>query len=230
MSKLGFCSRSKAFELIREGKVRLNGTIPHNPSTAVRLGVDRIEVAGLKVGAAEKVYLMLNKPRGIVTTASDEKGRDTVYELLPKDLKWIAPVGRLDMASEGLLLLTNDSEWAARITDPETHLDKTYHVHVGTVASAELLEKLRNGVETEKGELLRAKRVEVLRAGEKNSWIELVLDEGKNRQLRRMFEGLGVEVLRLIRVSIGSVPLGDLAKGKTRRLTPGEVALLNKTS
>ena len=150
LSKLGFCSRSKAFELIREGKVRLNGTIPHNPSTAVRLGVDRIEVAGQKVGAAEKIYLMLNKPREIVTTASDEKGRDTVYTLLPQGLEWIAPVGRLDKASEGLLLLTNDSEWAARITDPETHLDKTYHVQVGAVASAELLEKLRHGVETEK--------------------------------------------------------------------------------
>jgi 23S rRNA pseudouridine2605 synthase len=229
MSKLGFCSRSKAFELIREGKVRLNGTIPHNPSTAVRLGVDRIEVAGQKVGAAEKIYLMLNKPREIVTTASDEKGRDTVYTLLPRGLEWIAPVGRLDKASEGLLLLTNDSEWAARITDPATHLDKTYHVQVGTVASAELLEKLRHGVETEKGELLRAKRVGVVRAGEKNSWIELVLDEGKNRQIRRMFEGLGVQVLRLIRVSIGSLQLGDLAKSKTRRLTPAEVALLSKT-
>lgn len=228
MSKLGFCSRSQAFELIREGKVRLNGTIPRNPSTAVRLGVDRIEVAGQKIGAAEKIYLMLNKPRGIVTTASDEKGRDTVYALLPQRLEWIAPVGRLDMASEGLLLLTNDSEWAARITDPETHLDKTYHVQVGIVASAELLEKLRRGVETEKGELLRAKRAEVVRAGEKNSWIELVLDEGKNRQIRRMFEGLGVEVLRLIRVSIGSLQLGNLAKGKTRRLTPTEVASFKK--
>jgi 23S rRNA pseudouridine2605 synthase len=229
MSKLGFCSRSAAFELIREGKVRLNGTIPHNPSTAVRLGVDRIEVAGQKVGVAEKVYLMLNKPRGIVTTASDEKGRDTVYKLLPKGLEWIAPVGRLDMASEGLLLFTNDSEWAARITDPESHLDKAYHVQVGTVANAGLLEKLRHGVETEKGEILRAKRAEIIRTGERNSWIELVLDEGKNRQIRRMFDGLGVEVLRLVRVSIGSLQLGDLAKGKTRRLTPAEVALLTKT-
>lgn len=222
LSKLGFCSRSQAFELIREGKVRLNGRVPQNPSTPVRMGVDRIEVAGQQVDAAEKLYLMMNKPRGIVTTASDEKGRDTVYSLLPQGLEWIAPVGRLDKASEGLLLLTNDSEWAARITDPGTHLDKTYHVQVGAVADKEMLEKLRRGIETEKGEVLRVKRAEVVRAGEKNSWIELVLDEGKNRQIRRIFDGLGVEVLRLIRVAIGGMQLGDLVKGAHRALRPEE--------
>jgi 23S rRNA pseudouridine2605 synthase len=228
LSKLGFCSRSQAFEIIREGKVRLNGTILKNPSTSVRMGVDRIEVAGQRVGAAEKIYLMMNKPRGIVTTAVDEKGRDTVYTLLPPGLEWIAPVGRLDKASEGLLMLTNDSEWAARITDPHTHLDKTYHVQVGAVAGEEMIEKLRRGVETEKGEVLRTKRAGIVRAGGKNSWIELVLDEGKNRQIRRMFDGLGVEVLRLIRVSIGPLQLGDLAKGQNRRLTPDEVTLLRR--
>ncbi len=107
------------------------------------MGVDRIEVAGQSVKSAEKIYLMMNKPRGIVTTASDEKGRDTVYSLLPAEMEWIAPVGRLDKASEGLLLLTNDSVWAARITDPATHLDKTYHVQIGTVANQEMLAKLR---------------------------------------------------------------------------------------
>ncbi|HEY1482122.1 MAG TPA: pseudouridine synthase, partial [Candidatus Acidoferrum sp.] len=127
LSKLGFCSRSQAALLIRDGKVRLNGTTPRNPETPVRFGVDRIEVEGRRVHSAEKTYLILNKPRGIVTSAADEKGRDTVYSLLPKNVAWIAPVGRLDKASEGLLLITNDSEWAAKVTDPETHLDKTYH-------------------------------------------------------------------------------------------------------
>ena len=115
-----------------------------------------------------------------LATAADEKGRQTVYSLLPKGMEWIAPVGRLDKASEGLLLLTNDSEWAARITDPETHLDKTYHVQVGAVATEGMLERLRRGVETERGELLRTKRATIVRAGEKNSWIELVLDEVGN--------------------------------------------------
>lgn len=192
------------------------------------MGVDRIEVAGQSVKSAEKIYLMMNKPRGIVTSASDEKGRDTVYSLLPAEMEWIAPVGRLDKASEGLLLLTNDSVWAARITDPATHLDKTYQVQIGTVASQEVLAKLERGIETEKGEVLRAKRAALVRTGEKNSWIELVLDEGKNRQIRRMFDGLGVEVLRLIRVSIGPLQLGELGKGQNRKLSPDEVALLSE--
>jgi 23S rRNA pseudouridine2605 synthase len=228
MSKLGFCSRAQAFELIRTGKVRLNGKLSLNPETPVRMGLDRIEVAGQRLKSADKIYLMMNKPRGIVTTASDEKGRDTVYSLLPAEMEWIAPVGRLDKASEGLLLLTNDSEWGARITDPATHLDKTYHVQLGTIAGEETLAKLERGVATETGEILRAKRVAIVRTGEKNTWLEMVLDEGKNRQIRRMFDGLGLEVLRLIRVSIGPLELGELGKGQNRRLSPTEIALLSK--
>ena len=184
-------------------------------------------VAGQRVHTAEKIYLVMNKPRGIVTTASDEKRRDTVYLLLPREMEWIAPVGRLDKASEGLLLLTNDSEWAARITDPATHLDKSYHVHVGIVADAEILKRLIQGVTTENGEVLRAKDAHVVRKGERNSWIEMVLDEGKNRQIRRMFEALDVEVLRLIRVSIGPVGLGDLAKSGYRALRAEEKKALD---
>ena len=227
LSKLGFCSRSQAFDLIRQGKVTLNGARPTNPSTPVRLGVDRIQVEDHRVAAAEKVYLLLNKPRRIVTTASDEKGRDTVYSLLPKDLQWLPPVGRLDKASEGLLLLTNDSEWAARITDPATHLDKTYHVQIKALAGQPLIDSLTRGIETAKGETLRAKRVSLLRTGEKNSWVELILDEGKNRQIRRMFDALGIEVLRLIRVAIGPLELGALPKGEHRPLRPDEKARLD---
>jgi 23S rRNA pseudouridine2605 synthase len=229
LSKLGFCSRSQAFALIREGQVTLNGARPTNPSTPVRLGVDRIQVEGHRIAAAEKLYLLLNKPRGIVTTASDEKGRDTVYSLLPKNLQWLAPVGRLDKASEGLLLLTNDSEWAARITDPATHVDKTYHVQINVLAGQPLIDALLRGIETQKDETLRAKRISLLRTGEKNSWVELVLDEGKNRQIRRMFDALGIDILRLIRVAIGTLQLGALAKGKHRPLHPDEKARLDGT-
>jgi 23S rRNA pseudouridine2605 synthase len=228
LSKLGFCSRSRACTLIREGRVTLNGARPTNPSTPVRLGIDRIQVQGHHIASAEKVYLLLNKPRGIVTTASDEKGRDTVYSLLPKGFQWLAPVGRLDKASEGLLLLTNDSEWGARITDPATHLDKSYQVQINTLAKPPLIDSLLRGIETEKGETLSAKRARVLRNGEKNSWIELVLDEGKNRQIRRMFDGLGIEVLRLIRVAIGPLQLGDLPKAAHRSLLAGEKAQLDR--
>ncbi len=228
ISKLGYCSRQQAAALIRQGQVRLNGARPRNPETPVRMGVDRIELQGRPVRAAECIYWMMNKPHGLITSAADEKGRDTVYSLLPADMKWIAPVGRLDKASEGLLLLTNDSEWSARVTEPATHLDKTYQVQVGAIASAELLETLQRGVETERGEVLQCKRARLLRAGEKHSWIEIVLDEGKNRQIRRMLDARGVEVLRLIRVAIGPLQLGDLPKGTHRPLTFDELASLSR--
>jgi 23S rRNA pseudouridine2605 synthase len=228
LSKLGLCSRSRALDLIRAGKVRVNGNSVRNPEAPVRLGKDRVEVQGNPLQAAEKIYLVVNKPRGLVTTADDEKGRDTVYSLLPDNLPWVAPVGRLDRASEGLLLFTNDSEWAVRITDPGSHVDKTYHVQIGVVADARLLETLARGVETPAGGTLKAKRTSLLRAGEKYSWLEIVLDEGKNRQIRRMLEGLGVNVLRLVRVAIGPVQLSDLAKGACRELRPDEKAALDR--
>jgi 23S rRNA pseudouridine2605 synthase len=137
-------------------------------------------------------------------------------------------VGRLDKASEGLLLLTNESEWAAKITGPETHLDKIYHVQIGVSAQEELLQSLTRGVRTKTGEVLRVKSARNVRGGEKNTWVEVVLDEGKNRQIRRIFEALGIEVLRLVRVAIGNVVLGDLAKGKARRLTVEEKTGLDR--
>jgi 23S rRNA pseudouridine2605 synthase len=230
LSKLGFCSRANAGELIRASRVTLNGTVCRDPETPVRLGRDRIEVDGHQIKVAAKTYLVLNKPRGVVTTAADEKGRKTVYDCLPasltQDNRWLAPVGRLDKASEGLLLLTNDSEWAARITAPETHLDKTYHVQISVVANEGLLEALRKGVNSE-GKTLRVKGTSLLRQGERHSWLEVTLDEGKNRHIRRMLETLGVEVLRLIRVAIGPLPLGDLPKGTVRALTSAEKAALD---
>ena len=192
------------------------------------MGKDRISVEGKALAAAAKIYLMVNKPRGLVTTASDEKGRETVYSLLPDDMRWIAPVGRLDLASEGMLLFTNNSKWAARITDPGSHLDKTYHVQIGSVAEAQVMEALVRGVETPQGELLKAKAARVLRAGQKNTWLEIVLDEGKNRQIRRMLAGLGIEVLRLIRVAVGPVTLGELPKGAHRELQREEKEALDR--
>jgi 23S rRNA pseudouridine2605 synthase len=212
--------------LIRAGRVHLNGAVRRDPETPVRLERDRIEVDGRAVQVGEKIYIVLNKPRGAVTTASDEKGRETVYTLLEPGLPWVAPVGRLDKASEGLLLLTNDSEWAAHIADPETHLEKTYHVQVsGTVEEAvrnRMVEGIRDG-----GDLLRARSVDVLRGGKQNTWLEVVLDEGKNREIRRMCERSGLQVLRLVRVAIGPLELGELAKGKSRRLEAEEKSALD---
>lgn len=228
LSKLGYCSRSRAAQWIREGRVRLNGSVRRDPETPVQMGRDRVEVDGQTAGASRKIYLMMNKPRGVVTTASDEKGRKTVYEDLPRDSPWIAPVGRLDKASEGLLLLTNDSEWAARVTAPETHLDKTYHVQVNTIVGPADLQLLMRGVKTADGQTLRAKSAAISRLGEKNSWLLIVLDEGKNRQIRRMLEAMKIEVLRLVRVAIGPLALGDLAKGAHRALTHDEKQMLDR--
>ena len=228
LSKLGYCSRSQGFELIRNGRVRLNGNVARNPEAPVHLERDRIEVDQTSVPSAEKIYLMMNKPRGLVTSAADEKGRETVYSLLPRDLPWVAPIGRLDKASEGLLLFTNDSEWGARILAPESHLDRTYHVQIRAQADDSLFDRLKRGVRTESGLLLSAKRVTSVRHGKTNSWIEIVLDEGKNRHIRRMLEAVGIEVLRLVRIAIGDVKLGDLPKGRVRPLTLEERGLLDE--
>ncbi len=228
LSKLGYCSRSSAAELIVAGRVKCNGAVRRDPETPVHIGKDRIEIDGQPLANSSKIYLTLNKPRGVVTTAADEKGRETVYAYLPKDLPWIAPVGRLDKASEGLLLLTNNSEWAARITAPETHLDKTYHVQISAIGDEKLLRALRNGIRTNDGEFLRVKNVRVLPQGERHSWLEIVLDEGKNRHIRRMLEELKIGVLRLVRVAIGPLILGDLPKGATRPLEQEEKQALDR--
>ena len=223
ISKMGYCSRTRAAELIALGRVRLNGAVRRGAETPVRLGHDKIEVDGQEIRPAEKAYWMMNKPRGVVTTASDEKGRETVYDHMGERGKWLAPVGRLDKASEGLLLLTNDSEWAARVLDPAGHIGKTYHVQIAAFANEGLLHSLRSGVRVA-NDFLRVTRVTELRRGERNSWLEIVLHEGKNRQIRRMLEASGVEVLRVVRVAIGGLELGDLAKGASRKLSASEKA------
>lgn len=237
LSKLGYCSRSRAAELIRAGRVALNGRVRRDPETPVSGKHESITVDGKPIVASDKIYLMLNKPRGAVTTAADEKNRDTVYTLLNslsksksygEEQPWVAPVGRLDKASEGLLLLTNDSEWGARIAAPETHLDKTYHVQIATVADENFVQSLTRGVHANDGEFLRAKHARCVRSGKNNSWVEVVLDEGKNRQIRRMLDGMGAEVLRLLRVAIGPLQLGDLAKGEHRTLTAEEKRMLDR--
>jgi 23S rRNA pseudouridine2605 synthase len=220
LSKLGYCSRTRAAILVRAGRVRLNRAVRRDPKAPVHLNRDQIQVDGQDVESAARVYLMLNKPRGVVTTASDELGRKTVYDCVEPSLR-VAPVGRLDKASEGLLLLSNDSEWGASIQAPETHLEKTYHVQIGAVADSAMLASIERGVKTEVG-VLRTKSAGFLRGGKKNSWLEIVLDEGKNRQIRRIFDALGIGVLRLVRIAIGPLVLGDLARGESRRLTPEE--------
>ena len=230
LSKRGVCSRSQAAVWIIEGRVSVDGEVVRDPEFPISGDRQRIAVAGTESTTGKRLYLMLNKPRGLVTTANDEQGRDTVYRCFDGGgLPWIAPVGRLDKASEGLLLFSNDPEWAARITHPDTGPHKTYHVQVDCIPDAEVLEQLVTGIMLQ-GERLSARSATLLRHGDKNAWLEIVLEEGRNRQIRRLLAALDIGVLRLIRVAIGTLALGDLQKGKWRELSSDEVATLSPGS
>jgi len=226
ISKLGLGSRTQAARWVVEGRVSVNGRLVADPEFPVRQGVDRIEIAGQEQAPADRLVVMLNKPRGLVTTTSDDQGRDTVYHCFEgAGLPWLAAVGRLDKASEGLLLFSNDPQWAATLSAPGVGPDKTYHVQVDCIPDAEKLESMERGAMVQ-GTRLSAKSIRVLRQGQKNAWLEVVLEEGKNRQIRRLLDAFGISVLRLVRVGIGPLQLGNLAKGKWRRLAADEVAAL----
>lgn len=226
LSKRGVCSRTQAAQWISDGRVMVDGCVVRDPEFAIS-GDRDIRVDGASLGApVARVVLMLNKPRGLITTARDERGRETVYACLADPaLPWLAPVGRLDKASEGLLLMTNDPEWAARVTDPATGPSKTYHVQVDRIPEGVLLHRIAEGVDVD-GEWLSATSILLLRSGAKTAWIEVVLDEGRNRQIRRLLGAFHLSVLRLMRVAIGPLVLGDLAKGAWRCLSDDEVAAL----
>jgi 23S rRNA pseudouridine2605 synthase len=222
LSKLGHSSRSAAERLVAEGRVRVDGRVVREASLRVDPERARIEVDGARIAKAASVYLALNKPRGVVTTRDDPEGRATVYDCLEgAALPFVGPVGRLDKASEGLLLLTNDTQWANALLAPASHVDKTYHVQVRTTEPDAVLARARAGV----------KSIEVLRTGSRSTaWFAIVLDEGRYRQIRRVFEAAGVEVLRLVRVAIGPLALGTLARGEWRHLTAAEVSALRKSA
>jgi len=223
ISKLGLASRTQAAEWVRAGRVRVNGRVVRDAEHPVRQGVDRIDIDGEAPTPARRVALMLNKPRGLVTTAKDEQGRDTVYRCFEgASLPWLAPVGRLDKASEGLLLFSNDPKWAAGITDPSSGPPKTYHVQIDRIPERGLLAKLERGTQVQ-GERLTVRSARTLRTGEKNAWLEIVLEEGRNRHIRRLLSVADVSVLRLVRVAVGPLSLGELAKGQWRMLTDAEI-------
>lgn len=226
LSKAGVASRTQAAAWVREGRVSVEGRVVRDPEHPVRAMIDEVCLDGRPVGAQARVYIALNKPRGLVTTARDEKGRDTVYRCFDgAGLPWLAPVGRLDQASEGLLLFSNDPAWAAGIADPATGPDKVYRVQVDGVPDADARAAMVTGLETG-GERLSAQAVTLLGSGGKTAWLEITLDEGRNRQIRRLAEAAGFRVLRLVRVSIGPLALGDLPKGGWRPLTTAEVDAL----
>lgn len=225
LSKRGLCSRTEAARWISAGRVSVGGRVVRDPefptATTAVIAIDDAATA-----AVERVYVALNKPRGLVTTTIDEHGRDTVYRCFDgSDLPWLAPVGRLDKASEGLLLFCNDPQWSAWISDAHNAVDKAYHVQIDTIPAPGLLVSLVKGIEAN-GVFVRAKSAQLLRTGSKNAWLEIVLDEGRNRQIRRLMAAFDISVLRLVRVAIGMLALGNLPKGQWRRLEHDEVRAL----
>ena len=224
--KLGVGSRVQAAQWVREGRVRVNGRVASDSDLPVLQGLDRIELDGQTLNSAPRLVLMLNKPRGLVTTARDEQGRDTVYRCFEHAaLPWVAPIGRLDKASEGLLLFSNDPTWAARIVEPASGPHKTYHVQIDQLPAPSLTVNLERGVVLG-GERLAARSARCLRTGRTNGWLEIVLDGGRNRQIRRLLSHFDVRVLRLVRVAIGPLCLGELPRGRWRLLTKEEINML----
>jgi 23S rRNA pseudouridine2605 synthase len=230
ISKLGLCSRTQAADWVRAGRVRINGTPVSDPEHPVRQGIDKVSVDGMERDrSVDRLIIMLNKPRGLVTTTNDEQGRDTVYSCFEgAGLPWLAPAGRLDKASEGLLLFSNDPEWNAAVTDAQSSPRKTYHVQINRLPDEAMLRALIQGVIVD-DEFLRATEARVVRQGGKNAWLMIELDEGRNRQIRRLLSALDVQVLRLIRVAIGALQLGDLPKGQWRALSAADLQALNST-
>lgn len=225
LSKLGLGSRGQAWDWIRAGRVRVDGVVVTEPLTWVELGTQQITCDGNTLQTPAPLTLALHKPKGVVTTRSDERGRRTIYDLLRPDARWVHPAGRLDADSEGLLILTSDSTLSARLTDPEQHVPKTYRVTVAGEPSAETLRRLREGVQLNDGRT-RPARVRVLDGTPEQACLEIILTEGKNRQIRRMLAACGHRVRRLVRVAIGNLELGELKAGKVRELNAEEVGRL----
>jgi 23S rRNA pseudouridine2605 synthase len=225
LSRAGLMSRSQAQQAIAQGRVRVNGLRVFDAQTWVDPERDRIEVDDAALEARKHVYMMLNKPVGFVTTRSDERGRETVYALLGEHEQWVAPVGRLDRDTSGLLLFTNDSDWAERVTNPASKLFKRYECVAHGALSDEQLERLRAGVQLDDGPTAPAR---VRRLGEQggNTRVELAIGEGRNRQIRRMLEAVGSRVIALHRVAVGPLELGALAPGAQRKLKPFEIRAL----
>ncbi|MBZ5536228.1 MAG: rRNA pseudouridine synthase [Acidobacteriia bacterium] len=226
ISRHGIASRTVAAEWIHEGRVRVNSTIERHEGRWIDLKRDHVEVDDREVSSVKKVYLMLNKPANVVTSHGDPQGRRTVYDYLQGLAAWVFPVGRLDKDTSGLLLLTNDTDFGNRLTDPRSKVSKRYWAKVNAVIGDEELDRLRKGIEIEPGLVTRPCVINLLRTSEKYSWLEITLTEGRNRQIRRMVEALGRQIIKLVRVQIGSLRLGELGVGKWRELTRVEVRQL----
>ena len=227
LSKAGVGSRTEARRIIHSRRVRVNGQVVENPDHWVDLEEDRVELDGKALRAETRTYLLLYKPAGYLTTRTDPEGRPTVYDLLGDFGRWVFPVGRLDLETSGLLILTNDTQFGERLTNPRHGVTKTYLVKTATRLEEPELEKLRQGVVLTDGLTLPAD-VRRVRDSARHTWLEITLREGRNRQVRRMIEAIGSKVFKLVRTEIGSIGIGDLPIGQYRELQSDEIRKLLK--
>lgn len=225
LSKAGVGSRVEARRWIHAGRVKVNGTVVRDPDYWVDMECDRVRFDDRPLKPRERIYLLLYKPAGYLTTYKDPEGRPTVYDLVADVGTFLSPVGRLDLNTSGLLLMTNDNQFAERVTNPRSHVPKTYLVKASTLLTDAHLQQLRDGIELSDG-ITRPADVARVRDSAKYTHFEITLTEGRNRQVRRMVEALGAQVLKLVRVRIGPITIGTLPIGKWRPLTAGEVAAL----
>jgi pseudouridine synthase len=225
IAKTGYCSRRRADELISAGSVQVNGVVARNYNMPVDPKQDKLCVSGEELKIKSYTYIAMNKPLGIVTSCSDEKSRRSILDLLPAKLRFLRPVGRLDMNSTGLLLLTNDGELTQRLTHPSLHELKCYEVLVDGRVTPQVQDKLRRGVHLPDGKTLPA-QVCLMKTTPEQSLLKVGLREGRNRQIRRMFQHLGYRVRQLTRISIGALELGKLQPGAWRYLDDHELRKL----
>ncbi len=224
LSRFGLASRKVSREAILAGRMKVNGRIVRDPDVWISPDHDRFLLDNHRLKPARKRYLLFYKPKGVITSHGDPAGRDTIYKYLGDENKWVAPVGRLDKDTSGLLLLTNDTKFADFIMSPESGIPKTYTVKINSILSDEVIAQLSAGVEMKRGDLARPLSVRRLEDRGKHTWLDVVLTEGKNREVRRMVEAVGFAVLKLVRTRIGPLTLEGLQVGKWRELTAGEVA------
>jgi len=226
LSRYGLASRSASRAAIRSGRLKVNGRIVRDPELWVRPDKDTIQLDGARLKRARRIYLVFYKPKGVVTSHGDPQGRKTVYDFLGENSSWVAPVGRLDKDTSGLLLFTNDTAFADFITSPNSRVPKTYLLKLNGLAGPEVIERLRAGVEMKRGDWARPETVRRVEDRGKYTWLEVVLTEGKNREVRRMVEALGFKALKLVRTGIGPLALRGLEVGKWRPLREAEIRAL----
>ena len=246
LSRFGLASRTVARQAIVAGRMKVNGRTVHDPDLWISPDRDTFQLDGRRLKPARKRYLLFYKPKGVITSHGDPAGRETIYKYLggvappfraaraglkpgaTAENEWVAPVGRLDKDTSGLLLLTNDTAFADFITSPESQVPKTYLVKTNALLSEEVIAQLNSGMEMKRGDLAQPLSVRRREDRGKYTWLDVVLSEGKNREVRRMVEAVGFKVLKLVRTRIGPLTLEGLQVGEWRELAPSEVASLRR--